>query len=417
MKILNLKNVYVILSEDKAKFITNNKSWEVEFDDRIFYNSAEFYSAVISQNLNTENLTDVNLYLVLSEHFYKYRDTVKILVKGSKSITKADKQYYCPISYYDSINQDTIQNTISYEYDSKCVADFDLIPEGVNYCRHNRLIQWESAVLESFVSSLRNYNIDVCGFMALPIFANSISGNVKSAFLSMYKKTSFLTVFEGDRISKIIEFSLCSNDFISEMSNKYGISHYYSELMFDNYACAFVPQKYIEKKILVPVFENVNKRIPLCDMAYGIRARLSSFCRSVANEFSGVSQMSLYDFSILGSDVLFKMSFGCECIRLNEFLHSFADMQVEKFNSLIPDSSVNEEFVAVEEEKKEEKKEEKVYEEEQIQTPTDSEVESELNQMKNEDVFAVQNPQRSWLETIVGTCRNLVERIPVLMAE
>lgn len=347
-----MKTILIFVSENTVTFKTETENKLFQLSEYgISANSPQliggFVTEVLKKTFNVYN----NITLLLDDNYLlvdkKVSEGVKTNLSEKCSINESDN--YFDFESVRNSNQEGLQNSlnlglniqsdIEYYDSSSIVPDFNNIPLLKRYYTVKTDFKWNISKTESLLKVIMMSGYSIVSIIPYSIVLNKVKTNY--SVLSIGATKCFLSVFKESKLIARMETEKGLNHIINKVSNQFDISVKNSKILIDNYSFIFLPAKYLDFVIDIPVYGDLFKEIPLSDLSYILREEFKKILFDLYSDGNSddsrmikTEKLVLNTRYIHGLDLLTKMSFGAasaemlniEDVSQNTFLHACKDI-------------------------------------------------------------------------------------------
>lgn len=336
------KKVFVNVKSDSIQISGFKKSKTVRFEEKgIRHPQPAIIAILIRESLDELLLPDKDVviipgaeYIICSE---KITGHVKKTANQDAEIADCLKRIIKP----EDINECFILRT-RYLCDGKMVKNFDALPLLQKYFTNRKTITYDNLFLTPLCDNLKKNDINVTGIVPIDFFLENNNSQLRLVKFSIGKGNSYISVSESGFITTIASIELGTDKIISDISNTFNVSIATAVKLIDKFGFVFMPPKYNNVVIDIPVYGSLMQSIPLSELTYCIRESLKDIYNGLLVVLSSKVRDYYLDsefccdsyIHVSGMHELFELMLNSEIRFINEndnVYHSY----VKIFNNLI----------------------------------------------------------------------------------
>jgi hypothetical protein len=275
-----MKNpVYIFVNYDSLSIISNALNAQISFEKQEILNiTEEIIASLIWNKLNDLGLDTDNLIIILSEDFYDVNTKLKSCLKKENS----NKEEVClkqkNIFKSNSLNKTHISSYSEYLYQGQVIRDFSALPllqqyyisESYYIQNENKIGRLQKALGARGVSQVKYipYTEFASGFVVKGDLKNKSGRNIA---ISLHRNKCYISEYRGLFIksTEILNYGL--DRIVLLVSNKFNVSFSVALKLVKTYGFVFLPAKFVNFVIEVPVYDDINVNVDLPELSFVIR--------------------------------------------------------------------------------------------------------------------------------------------------
>lgn len=271
------KIVYIFIFENSIYFGSDKLSAEVSLEQQtVKVISDVLIAALISDKLEELGLSDYEKVLILDDSFYEIKTKLESCVKRDtnepNNNVRRKKQY--------SNSNNIISEQSSYLYQGNIIENFSALPLLQKYYLKHTSIHAKENRIGELIEALSDrgvcpsYLIPFTEFLAFYTFSDNDKKPSDTVMISMHKNKTLFFNYCGQFIQDFGCLNHGYSKLVSDISNKFNISPKIASKLIDLYGFVFLPKKYLNFVVDVPVYEDIVISIELTELAFCIRESL-----------------------------------------------------------------------------------------------------------------------------------------------
>lgn len=284
---------YVIISENALSIACKSETRTFKYSD---YNFAGADNKLIVKLLikvleeNKENSKDLCLipcdnYLTSStECTEHYRNNGKII--GNEIDKVINNTYLLNGSGENDCTKylkKPIQIFTEVFNSNQRVEKLSEIPPKNKYFLKTTKYQWKTKLLSYLTDELKYFGYNIRSIVPLALVGNYFFGGQsdKSVVLTYYENSTVVNIFENGILRRQKQVPIGFYSLIEKVSNHFNISFDNSKLIIEKYGYIFLPSKFTDFVIDIPVFEDIYREIELTELSFIIREEIKNITESL----------------------------------------------------------------------------------------------------------------------------------------
>lgn len=271
------KIVYIFVFENHIYFGSEKLSAEVSLEQQtVKVISDVLIAALISDKLEELGLSDFEKVLILDDSFYEIKTKLESFVKRDtnepNNNVRRKKQY--------SKSSNIISEQSSYLYQGNTIENFTALPLLQKYYLKHTSIHAKENRIGELIEALNDrgvcpsFLIPFAEFLAFYTFSGNDKKPSDTVMISMQKDKTLFFNYSGQFIHDFGCLNHGYSKLVSDISNKFNISPKIATKLIDLYGFVFLPKKYLNFVVDVPVYDDIVISVELTELAFCIRESL-----------------------------------------------------------------------------------------------------------------------------------------------
>ncbi len=274
---------FVIISENALCIANKSETKSFKYSDYNFYPSDK--NLIVKLLIKTlEENRDKNKYLCLilcDNYSTSSTECTEHFKKSVKFTGNEIEKVKCNTSFFNGNNENDftgylkkpIQIFTEVYNSSSRVEGLSQIPEKSKYYLKTTKYLWKTKLLSYLTDELKYFGYNIKSIVPLAMFSNyCFPGKIdQSLVLTYYENSSVINLFENGILRRQKSIQTGFNSLIEKVSNHFNISIDNSKLIIEKYGYVFLPPKYTNFVIDIPVFEDIFREVELTELSYIIR--------------------------------------------------------------------------------------------------------------------------------------------------
>ena len=275
------EKVFVFISSDSVILNSEKHSKLLNFQKQgIREANPDIITRIVYDFLESIEFKYEEIILVLSEDYISIKEQIKYKngVKKNQNAVKSDFQY----SYISNPIESESLDFASYT-DFVCNGDVyknhkDL-PKSQKYYQRNLHCSWQSVKLNEILELLLDKGIVISYVLPLNLFVvNNTSAEI---CISIYQNKSYISVVKNGVIRNSTVVSDGLMKIREDVSNKFNVSLKVAETLIKTYGYVFLPSKYVEYVVDIPIYDKIVQSIEFPDLSFCIRESAKSLITEI----------------------------------------------------------------------------------------------------------------------------------------
>ncbi|MBN2779058.1 MAG: hypothetical protein JXR36_15580 [Bacteroidales bacterium] len=294
------KIVYIFVFENYIYFGSDKLSAEVSFEQQtVKVISDTLIAALISDKLKELGLVGFEKVLILNESFYEVKSKLESFVKRDVNEQKINVK---KTKHYSQSNKIVSEHS-SFLYKGNIIESFSALPLLEKYYIKHMSLHIASSRMEELTEALNDRDVFPDYFIPfteyLAFYSHICQENTLSdtVMISIQKEKTLFFNYLGGFLNDFGYLSQGYTKLISDVGNNFNVSPKIASKLIDLYGFVFLPKKYLNFVIDVPVYHDIVISIELTDLAYCIRESLREILSDLLVQNTVNKQVNLVLFA------------------------------------------------------------------------------------------------------------------------
>jgi hypothetical protein len=343
-----MKELFISLTERDLIIKNSNEACIYNFSKYgiSIYDSkmcGEFIVEILKENFSNA----ASLSILLSEHFTFTKETFDEEVKMSQNLEQTESTDFWENNGNISNKTDDylpdnslICYTTEYLSYDKNILNYNTIPVLTKYYKRTQSFHLKTDMCYQLRIVLEKAGYVIMNMIPLSLFNSRQNVNQQAnicSLLSVYENTSFISIILNGKTIYQKQINAGLFNLIQKVSDYFNISLHNSRILIDKYGFVFLPAKYNDFVIDIPIYNNILKEIELPELSYVIREEIKRITDKLlfdnrAGENILINTGNICTFSrccVNGFDKLVRMLSG-----MSYFEYDFTEIDFDECNKL-----------------------------------------------------------------------------------
>ncbi len=331
---------YVFLTKDNMYISSDKISAQISYEKQNVLNITEKVMAVLLRKKAEDLGVDTSrIVVVLSEDYYLNKHTIKTFVKNENK----EKRKPLRLKNVFSAGSDKERSVSEYSefvYQGQYINDYSALPLLQNYFECTNVLEKRSDKYDNLISELESNDIfpmaviPFTEFSAAWIDSHKEHQNSEQKYvINISQSTTTISVYNGVYLRKSKTISSGLDMIIEKISNRFNISFAKSRVLIEKYGFVFLPAKYVNFVIEIPVYDDIVISVELPDLSYVLRESMRDLFADLFQQIGNDLPESVGVFSsieIPGITQLAHLLLNAEPVNL-----SFANLDFENTSRIV----------------------------------------------------------------------------------
>lgn len=335
------KEIFVNVNADSVRICSPELNKVVYFADKGIRNpQPSIIALVVREILDELSIPDSNIVLVPGTEYIICSE--KITGHAKKLMTQETETCNQFIRVMKPENLDfTFIRSTTYIFDGKTISSFETIPLLQKYFANRKTVSFNQIFLNQLIDDMYKNDIIVTGITTADALKNNDT-KIRQIVLNIGKNSSSVSVSESGKILNTIAYEEGTDRIISDVSNNFNISLKTAATLVNKFGFAFLPQKYHNVVIDVPVYSKLMQSISMPDLTFCIRESLKDIFNNIISGLSAkvkdyyIGSALYYDtyLNINGMDKLLELLFNTNVSLISTETYNYHSL-IDTYNILI----------------------------------------------------------------------------------
>ncbi|MDD3685673.1 MAG: hypothetical protein PHE56_02785 [Bacteroidales bacterium] len=330
------KKVFVNVNSDSIQVYGFEKSKIVSFEEKGIRNPQPAIIAIlIRECLDELLLSDKDVVIIPGPEYIICSEKITGHVKKTANQETVTDDCLIRVTKPDSLNESFIRRT-RYISDGKSVKNFEALPLLQKYFANRKTVAYDNLFMNQICENLNKNEITVTGIVPMDFFLKKRTAKRLVNF-RIGKNNSNISVSESGFITTTASFELGTDKIISDISNNFNVSVATAVKLLDKFGFVFLPTKYHNVVIDIPIYGSLMQSIPLTDLTFCIRESLKEIYSGIISILSAKVRDYYLDsefccdnfLKVNGADKLFELMLNSDIRFVENDSNSF-----QAFNSI-----------------------------------------------------------------------------------
>lgn len=315
----------IIIISDKKIYVKDKKDNKLfDFSEfRVNHSDISIYSDFIIETLKKFYKGQKNLVLIPDECFTETITKYSKQIKSSVTDFPPELRDNCSLEEVNNKKEleikKVIQKSVALKYKNQLYRNFGQIPVLSTYYVKTTEFIWKE-ILSTLYKKLTKsgYNIQSVAPFGLLESELLLKSAKHHACISIFENASFLSFYENGIVTSQDKVSFGYRNLVEKVSDYYNISIKISRELVEKYGFVFLPSKYSDFVVDLPIYQDIIKEIELPELSYIIREECKIGIEQIFKKSSQNNKTSIFlenaafysDFKFRGMQNLLEMVTG-----------------------------------------------------------------------------------------------------------
>ncbi|MDD2636188.1 MAG: hypothetical protein PHW82_11915 [Bacteroidales bacterium] len=276
--------VNIIITDNSVLFISQMLTVGLSFEEQSMRQiSEELKATLISNKLKELKLDQAECMFILSEDYYTVQTSIEAFVKKQN----ANNNHNQKLNYKSYFQQNENGNSTKicseqsqYIYQGKNILDYEALPLLKNYFVNTTKIKHNAQKYTNLVNALNKLKIKYSSIIPFSEFASFTVQNDspkrggETVIISFHNSKTHISVYKNNFIQYYNNIDYGFSKLTENVSNQFNVSLKMAQKLIELYGYVFLPKKYINFVVDVPVYEDISIEVKLTELSYCIRESL-----------------------------------------------------------------------------------------------------------------------------------------------
>ncbi len=293
--------VFVFLNKENIIINSNYVSAQICFKKHDILNiSTEILILLLKNKLDEMHLLNKQLIIILNEDFYTVSKTFSSSIKSKTSNPIKNSKMKNIFNNLD-LSCKTVSSYTEYIYNSQTINNFEALP----FLQEFYISDSKMAINEYQTEELK-IQLDKRGFKSyflipytdlissLQLSEESRDINENKLIISIHNDYTFVSTYKGLYLKNAYKIQRGIRQIINSVSNRFNVSSSNAFKLIEMYGFVFLPKKYINFVIDVPVYDDITLEIELTELSFIIREEIKELFSEILNWSSKLDVNQIY---------------------------------------------------------------------------------------------------------------------------
>ncbi|MDD2387680.1 MAG: cell division FtsA domain-containing protein [Bacteroidales bacterium] len=274
--------VNIFITDNSVLFVSQTLTVGLSFEEQSMRQiSEELKATLISNKLKELDLDQPECVFILSEDYYSVQTSVESFIKKQNN----DSIHGHQLTYKSYFNTNATSSEVCSEqskflFQGKKVLDYSVLPLLQNYFVSKTIIKSNTQKYMNLISAFKKVGITYSSVIPFSEFASFTAHNDNSkrggetVIISFHKSKTYISVYQDNFMQYYNNINYGFSKIVEDVSDQFNVSLKTAKKLIELYGYVFLPKKYINFVVDVPVYGDIYVEVKLTELSYCIRESL-----------------------------------------------------------------------------------------------------------------------------------------------
>ncbi|MDD4148777.1 MAG: hypothetical protein PHE33_01995 [Bacteroidales bacterium] len=253
-------SVNVFITDNSVLFVSQTLTVGLSFEEQSMRQiSGELIATLINNKLKELELDQSECVFILSEDYYSVQTSVESFTKRQNNDNTHQQLTYKSYFKQNACKYEVCSEQSEFLFQGKRILDYSALPLLQNYYVRKTILKNSTQKYTDLMFALKKLEIKYSAVIPFSEFASftvnkkDLKRGGETVIISFHKRETHISVYRDNYIQHYNKINYGFSKILEDVSNQFNVSLKAAKRLIELYGYVFLPKKYINFVIEVPV--------------------------------------------------------------------------------------------------------------------------------------------------------------------